>query len=342
MEMKFVPEPERKTATLIGDWTGLKMGSIVWVFIGGKIYLQYPLSHGKYIYSNNMSNFWQRILTAAIAIPILYAIFRIGGIIYLLFILALILVGQIEYQKLLRSRNLPNERISGIAFSLLLAVAAYMGYFYFMLTFTGTVVLILVFELRKLSEGGTIPRAGATLFGIIYLGWLLSHAILLRDIGDIGGIRAYAGNRQGLNDPGFFYIFFTVACTFLNDTGAYFTGLKLGKRKLTPAISPGKTVEGTIGGIIVCVLSGIIVNYGFGSPLSSDWTIFFSLLIALAAIFGDLVESAIKRGAGLKDSGYIVPGHGGVLDRFDSLIFVFPVSYYLVIIYYKTQGALFG
>lgn len=289
-----------------------------------------------------MSNFWQRILTAVIAVPILYVIFRIGGVIYLLFILALILIGQIEYQKLLRSRNLPNERVSGIAFSLLLAVSAFMGYFYFMMTFTGAVVLILILELWKLKEGGTIPRAGATLFGIIYLGWLLSHAILLRNIGAIGGIREFSGTYQGLKDPGFFYIFFTVACTFLNDTGAYFTGLKIGKRKLAPAISPGKTVEGTIGGIIACILTGIIVNYGFGSPLNSDWTILFSVLIALSAIFGDLVESAIKRGAGLKDSGYIVPGHGGVLDRFDSLIFVFPVSYYFVLIYYKTQGAAFG
>ena len=291
---------------------------------------------------NNMSNFWQRILTAAVAVPILYAIFRIGGIIYLLFIMALILFGQIEFQKLLRSRNFPDEKISGIAFSLLLALSAYLGYLYFMMTFTGAVVLILVFELWKLREGGTVLRAGVTLFGVIYIGWLLSHAILLRDIGRMGAIREFASSVQGLNDPGFFYIFFTVACTFLNDTGAYFTGLRLGRRKLAPAISPGKTVEGTIGGIVACILTGLIVNYGFGSPLNSDWAIFFSLLIAVTAVFGDLVESAIKRGAGIKDTGDIVPGHGGVLDRFDSLMFVFPVSYYFVLVYYISAGALHG
>jgi phosphatidate cytidylyltransferase len=289
-----------------------------------------------------MSNFWQRILTAAIAVPILYAIFRIGGIIYLLFIMALILFGQIEFQKLLRSKNFPDEKISGIAFSLLLAISAYLGYLYFMMTFTGAVVLILVFELWKLREGGTIQRAGVTLFGIIYIGWLLSHAILLRDIGDMGTVREFASSVQGLKDPGFFYIFFTVACTFLNDTGAYFTGLRLGRRKLAPDISPGKTVEGTIGGIIACILTGLIVNYGFGSPLNSDWTIFFSILIAVTAVFGDLVESAIKRGAGIKDTGDIVPGHGGVLDRFDSLMFVFPVSYYFVLVYYISGGAITG
>ena len=289
-----------------------------------------------------MSNFWQRILTAAIAVPILYAIFRIGGLIYLLFIMALILIGQLEFQKLLRSKSYPDQKVSGIVFSLLLAVSACMGYFYFMMTFTGAVVLVLVFELRKAVEGEKLVRAGITIFGIIYLGWLLSHAILLRNIGDIKAVSDYALSAQGLKDPGFFFIFFTVACTFLNDTGAYFTGLRFGKRKLAPDISPGKTVEGTIGGIIACILTGIVVNYGFGSPLGSDWTIAFSVLIAVSAVFGDLVESAIKRGAGIKDSGAIVPGHGGVLDRFDSLIFVFPVSYYFVLIYYISSGAIYG
>lgn len=289
-----------------------------------------------------MSNFWQRILTAAIAVPILYVIFRIGGLIYLLFFLVVILAGQLEYRKLLESRNIPSHRITGIVLSMLLALSSYLGYIYFTLFFTFSVVLVITLELRNVGEGGSIPRAGATLFGIIYLGWLLSHAILLRNIDDWEAVKTFSRDYQGLGDTGFFYIFFTVACTFLNDTGAYFTGLKLGRHKLAPSISPGKTVEGTIGGIAACILTGLVVNYGFGSPLSSDWTVLFSLIISIAAIFGDLAESAIKRGAGLKDSGAIVPGHGGVLDRFDSLIFVFPVSYYFLLIYYKLQGAALG
>jgi phosphatidate cytidylyltransferase len=287
-----------------------------------------------------MSNFWQRILTAAIAVPILYFIFLIGGIIYLAFFVVLVIVGQVEYRKLLESRDIPNEKWTGFILSSLLAVSAYAGFIYFVLFFTLSVILVLALELRKLGEGKTITRAGATISGIVYLGWLLSHGILLRNIGDSGSIEMYALDYQGLADPGFFLIFFTVACTFLNDTGAYFTGLKLGRHKLAPSISPGKTVEGTIGGIVACILTGLIVNYGFGSPLNSDWTILFSLVIAFAAIFGDLTESAIKRGAGMKDSGAIVPGHGGVLDRFDSLIFVFPVSYYFIIVYYLIKGAL--
>jgi phosphatidate cytidylyltransferase len=270
-----------------------------------------------------MSNFWQRIITAAIAIPILYVIFRVGGLVFLLFIMALVLTGQIEYQRLLQSRSLPFARGSGIILSLLIAAAAYTGYMEFSLMFTLSVLLVFIFNLRKTSEESAIIRGGATLFGIVYLGWLLCHAVLLRNIDTRGAIEYYAENAQEL-------------------MGAYFAGHKFGKRKIAPSVSPGKTVEGTLGGVVVCVISGLVVNYGFGSPLSSDWTILFALFVSAAAIFGDLVESAIKRGVGIKDSGAIVPGHGGVLDRFDSLIFVFPVSYYFVLVYYSMQGVAVG
>lgn len=285
-----------------------------------------------------MSNSIQRLLTAAVAIPILYVIFLIGGLIYLLFFLALILVGQIEYQNLLESKNLPNEKILGIISSLLMGVSAYLGYYYFTFCFTVLVLLILILDLRKGDFSQTVTNIGATLFGVIYLGWLLSHAILLRNIDQNENIRAYSENNQGLGDLGFFLVVFAVACTFLNDTGAYYTGKLIGKHKLAPKISPGKTIEGTVGGIVVCIITGLVVNFLFGNPLSSDWTISFALLVGIAAILGDLVESSIKRGAGIKDSGDIVPGHGGVLDRFDSLIFVFPVSYYFILVYYSLNG----
>ncbi len=285
-----------------------------------------------------MSNPIKRLLTAAVAIPILYIIFLIGGLLYLLFFLILILVGQIEYQKLLESKNLPHEKILGIVSSLLMGVSAYLGYYYFTFCFTALVLLILILDLRKGDFSQTVTNIGATLFGVIYLGWLLSHAILLRNIGQNENIRAYSENNQGLGDLGFFLVVFAVACTFLNDTGAYYTGTLIGKHKLAPKISPGKTIEGTVGGIVVCVIAGLIVNFLFGYPLSSDWTIAFALLVGITAVLGDLVESSIKRGAGMKDSGDIVPGHGGVLDRFDSLIFVFPVSYYFILVYYSVAG----
>ncbi len=287
-----------------------------------------------------MSNSIQRLLTAAVAVPIMYIIFLIGGVLYLLFFLALIVVGQVEYQKLLESKNLPNEKILGIISSLLLGLTAYFGYYYFTFCFTVVVLIILIVDLRKGDFSQIVTNIGATLFGVIYLGWLLGHGVLLRNIDNYENIRIYATNNQGLSDLGFFLVVFAVACTFLNDTGAFYTGKLIGRHKLAPKISPGKTIEGSIGGIVVCIITGLIVNFLFGNPLSSDWTVAFALLVSIAAILGDLVESSIKRGAGIKDSGDIVPGHGGVLDRFDSLIFVFPVSYYFAIIYYSSHGAI--
>lgn len=284
-----------------------------------------------------MSNSIKRLLTAAIGIPLLFVIFKLGGIIFLLFIMVLVLFAQLEYNNILESKNLPYAKKRSIISPLLLVLASYYGYYLFGLFFTGTVITILILELRKTDFNETVLNLGTTLFGLIYLGWFLSHAVLLRNIDHIQGISNYAG-KQNIQDTGFFFIVFAVACTFLNDTGAYYTGRTIGTHKLTPKISPGKTIEGTIGGLGASILCGLVVNYIFGSPMGSEWTVFLGLLIGLTAVFGDLVESSIKRGAGIKDSGALLPGHGGVLDRFDSLIFVFPVTYYFVLIYYKLNG----
>ena len=120
------------------------------------------------------------------------------------------------------------------------------------------------------------------------------------------------------------YQLLTVWCT---DSGAYLVGRKLGKRKLAPQISPNKTWEGSIGGTVVAVIVGIIfsmlgaINHGIAA------TILFSLVLSIAGQMGDLIESALKRFYGVKDSGKILPGHGGILDRFDSLLLVLPMAY---------------
>ena len=287
-----------------------------------------------------MSNSAKRVLTALVAVPVIYIIILAGGLLYLLFILALIFVGQLEYRKILRSREIPFG-VSGTVFSVLIGIAAYFGYISMQLVFTASVILIFIFCLRKKEHIDALRKMGGTLFGVVYIGLLLSHAVLLRDISAMGNLGKFALNNQGLTDPGFFFVVFAVACTFVHDTSAYYTGVLTGKHKLAPNISPGKTIEGTIGGFVACVITGVVVNSLFGNPLSSDWAVALAILISLAAIFGDLVESAIKRGAGLKDSGDIVPGHGGVLDRFDSLIFVFPVTYYFALVFYKSQGVWF-
>jgi phosphatidate cytidylyltransferase len=152
-------------------------------------------------------------------------------------------------------------------------------------------------------------------FGIFYVGLLGAHLVLLRYLPE-GGAWLIVGT----------------AITSGSDTGAYFVGKAFGKRRLCPNISPNKTVEGAIGGIIAGLAAG--VGFALLCLPSINWPLLLgiSVLLALVGIIGDLTESIIKRGTGAKDSGRCLAGHGGILDRVDSLLFVGPVLYYLLIL----------
>jgi phosphatidate cytidylyltransferase len=263
-------------------------------------------------------------------------------VLFLLLFLLIISVGQFEFFSLLETKGVSSERVFAVLSSVFLAAAAYFGYLQFLAVFTVLMIIAFVYQFRRQDLSEAMVELGTTLIGIIYLGWFLSHAILLRNLENNSDIKNHAETVQGIKDAGFFYVVFVVACTFLNDTGAYFVGKWKGKKKLIPRISPGKTVEGTIGGIISSTITGGVMNLIFKSPLEYSWAFSFGFIIGVVAVFGDLVESLIKRSLGVKDSGGILPGHGGVLDRFDSLIVVFPVSYYLVLLYYWFNGVSLG
>jgi len=282
---------------------------------------------------------YQRILTSIIGIPILYLIFYLGGVWFLLLFLIVILMAESELIVLLNKKGFSVQK--GLIFlsGVILPVAAYFGFVYFSIVSAAVIIITLLLMLMQEQQGEALAETALNLLAIIYLGWFLSYAILLRNIGDREYMRVLGESNQGLGDLGFFYIIFVVTCSFLNDTGAYYIGKWKGKKKLSPSISPGKTVVGTIAGLISSIITGAVVNLIFGSPLSYSWVFFLGLIVAISAIFGDLFESKIKRIVGVKDSGAIFPGHGGVLDRFDSLILVFPVSYYFILFYYSLKGA---
>ena len=125
------------------------------------------------------------------------------------------------------------------------------------------------------------------------------------------------------------FVVFVLLVVWTTDSGAYFVGRKLGKNKLWPEISPKKTVEGFIGGIVIAVLFAIAMQLIY--PFAQSWLqlIFVTIIASIVGQMGDLVESAIKRHYGVKDSGNILPGHGGILDRFDSLLFVVPLLHFV-------------
>jgi phosphatidate cytidylyltransferase len=174
-------------------------------------------------------------------------------------------------------------------------------------------------------DGKPLSAVAVTLFGVVYTGVMLSFGYALRyypyAIGDAAGAAV---------------VLLPLLLTWASDTGAYFVGRAFGKRKLIPSVSPGKTVAGAVGAVVVTVLvclaySRFLLRPAAQLAFSPLGALAFGLGISVVAQLGDLVESLLKREAGVKDSSRILPGHGGILDRFDSLFFVLPVAYPLLL-----------
>jgi phosphatidate cytidylyltransferase len=165
-----------------------------------------------------------------------------------------------------------------------------------------------------------------SLAAMLYVPFLLSHLILLRTVETpLNPAALITGVSSG-----FAWIVFTLATTWLGDTCAYFTGRSFGKTPLAPRLSPKKTWEGSIGGFFGAIITAITVSALFGLPMSLPVTIALGALAGVLGPLGDLAESHIKRQLGVKDAGSILPGHGGMLDRIDSILFMVPVMFYII------------
>jgi phosphatidate cytidylyltransferase len=179
---------------------------------------------------------------------------------------------------------------------------------------------------------GTIADVAASIFGLFYLGFLPSHWIKLRDLSDPQLAPNLQGHLPGLGWPWSSGLALTLLACFLivaTDIGAYVIGRRLGRHPLSP-ISPGKTMEGALGGILCSLMVGAVGGVVLGWPWGWLSGGVLGAVVALFAVVGDLTESMLKRDAGLKDSGDVIPGHGGILDRIDSYLFVPAVVYALV------------
>ena len=181
----------------------------------------------------------------------------------------------------------------------------------------------------------SIPIWLAILVGLFWYprnaGFYKRHALPMRILGIFVLIPAWYAlfKLHGIQDlprPGYWYVFYLIALTSLADTAAYFTGRKFGKHKLAPHLSPGKTLEGLAGAIVVTSLWAVSSAWWLGLP-TDKWLVFvvLSMLVVLMSVAGDLFESLLKREAGVKDSGTFLPGHGGVLDRIDSMLSAAPI-----------------
>lgn len=181
-------------------------------------------------------------------------------------------------------------------------------------TLLATLVCIISVPLLSHSPLEQSLRDGAmTLFGVLYLGLTLGTLSMTR-----------------LLPLGEWLIFFLLLVTWASDTGAYLVGTLYGRHRLAPTISPKKTVEGLVGGLIAAIIAGYVARWWFLPDLSGLDCLILATLLTITGLWGDLTESAMKRSVGMKDSGGILPGHGGMLDRLDSLLFTAPVFYYYV------------
>jgi len=179
--------------------------------------------------------------------------------------------------------------------------------------FLAFIILIVITVSAYPSLNNSLRFVARLWFGIFYVGFCSAHLILLRSL-----------------PQGIYWLLVLTAVTVFSDTGAYYAGRTLGKTKLYPALSPGKTRAGAVGGIISGMLGGLAVAVFFFEKVNPVTAAFLCLVLSAVGIMGDLAESLIKRVSGVKDSGQILPGHGGILDRCDSLLLTAPVLYYVL------------
>jgi phosphatidate cytidylyltransferase len=256
----------------------------------------------------------KRWITGIIAVPILVTlIIYAPPPLFDAFIILIILVAATEYNRMIFGEGRIREKTEIMAVSLIIPLAVIAGDTALVLAVV-VLFMIAVFALHLLQvrEGDTaIASVANVVFGSIYIPLTLSHFILV---------------RRG--DGGVVWIFFILVLAFAGDIAAFYVGRTWGRRKLLPAVSPGKTEEGMYGLIAGSTIACIVFQQIFLPQLPVVHAAVLGCVGSIIGQLGDLCESAIKRASGFKDSGALLPGHGGLLDRLDCLIFIVPFVYY--------------
>ncbi len=262
--------------------------------------------------------FLLRLISALIGIPIVLGIVYFGGPWYALFLILIVSLGLYEYNSIIKKQNGSVPMIIINYFGATLIIAAL---FFEQPELIYPLVMLIFFILFTAAlfnmEKSSIADSALSLWGMIYLGGLAGYLLMLRMLPD-----------------GALYTYILLAGVWIHDTAAYLVGVKWGIRKFSPQISPKKSIEGSMAGIGATVtiffsISILLPEFARLNPLQAAM---LALGIAVFAQLGDLLESAFKRQMQVKDSGGIIPGHGGILDRFDSLFMAAPFVYYFFIL----------
>lgn len=258
-----------------------------------------------------MKELSKRILSAIIGAPIILFVCWWGGYPFLGFVITVGVLGLMEFYDIVAYKGVKASRGAGIVSTIILLVCAFFDNEQKVIIPTFLFLFLIVAQVLKREKGSPLISVGATLLGFFYVAWLISYVILLRNL-----------------DEGRFWTIVLILITWSTDTMAYVIGKTMGKRKLAPTISPNKTVEGFWGGVLGAVVFSSIMGWLYAFP--PLWTILFGLVMGVWGQLGDLGESLFKREVALKDVSGLIPGHGGVLDRFDSFLFNAPMIYYFL------------
>ncbi|WP_414625234.1 phosphatidate cytidylyltransferase [Calothrix sp. CCY 0018] len=282
-----------------------------------------------------------RILSGIIAIALALGSTLLGGWYFTFFYAIIIFLGQREYFNLVRAKGIaPAAKITMVVSQVLLAICTFNSELAdAVMPVAGTFICFYLLFQPKMA---TIADISASILGLFYTGYLPSYWVRLRAIDTanfsnlpLGGyfppsLTAFIGKDNFSTLPlGLGATLLTFMCIWAADIGAYFVGKYFGKTPLS-GISPKKTVEGAIFGITASIVVGIAIAYYINLPDFYLTGAALGSLIGIASLLGDLTESMLKRDAGVKDSGDIIPGHGGILDRTDSYIFTAPLVYYFI------------
>lgn len=256
-----------------------------------------------------------RLATAAIGIPLTVALVVLGLPWLFWGVAAVILVASTEFYRMLERIGYHPVWEAGLAAGVLFALQAAWPQPWQEAMLPAILLYTVIVHLRRGRLVRAVANTALTLFGAVYVGYLMSYILRLRALGIAPG-----------NVPGPEAALLVVFSVWAADTAAYFVGLAAGRRKLFPGVSPNKSIEGAVGGVAAGVLAGLTCGAAFHLTLPMAAVV--GGLCAIASVLGDLWESAIKREVGVKDAGGILPGHGGMLDRFDGLLFAMAIAYY--------------
>lgn len=248
-----------------------------------------------------------RVITAAVFVPVLLLSAWLGGIVFTLVMLLVAILAGMEYGNMLRKRDyyfpLPLYIIGTV---LLFAAAWFMTASAALLLIVLLILFLVCYSLFIFGKC-KMEEVALTFFSFIYIAFFVTCMVLLR--------LHFA--------DGLLLVLLVFIIQWITDTGAFLIGITLGKHKLAPLISPKKTIEGAVGGVVTSLAVAIAFNL-ITHVLPMSWLIGIVFCGSICGQLGDLAESALKRWAGVKDAGNILPGHGGILDRFDSMLFIAP------------------